>query len=408
VFLTFFRTGDFITLERAKLWAAALLIGFVLAVAGLFVTAHGLSDYHGRPLGTDFSDIYVAGQSALSGDAISPFNPERQRAHEQALFGKATPFYGWHYPPFFLLIAEPLAHLPYIPALIVWQLATLALYLGAIALILRKSAAPQLCWNRTWLLLALAFPAVFVNLTHGHNGFLTAALVAGALALLDDRPILAGILFGLLAYKPQFGLLIPIALLAEMRWRTIAAAALTVAVLAATVTVLFGAGVWHAFLESTAFTRSVVLEDGGAGFFKIQSVFAWVRMWGGPVPLAYLAQGVVTLTMAAAVFGVWRSDASREIKGALLCIAALLATPYSLDYDMMVLAPAIALMIADGVARGIAPYQKAVIAGLWLIPFVARPFAGATSIPLGVPMMLAAAVYLAAPILLHRPRLHTA
>jgi hypothetical protein len=406
--LEFFRSGDFVTLARARLWAVALLIGFAAAIAALFFTAHGLSDYQGRPLGTDFSNIYVAGQSAHAGDAISPFDPARQYAHEQALFGKATPFYGWHYPPFFLLIAAPLARLSYIPALIVWQLATLALYLGAIALLLRNSAAPQLSRDRTWLLLALAFPAVFVNLTHGHNGFLTAALMAGALALLDSEPVVAGILFGLLAYKPQFGLLIPIALVASGRWRAIFAAAATVAALAALVTILFGAGVWQAFLDSTSFTRSAVLEDGGAGFFKIQSVFACVRMWGGAVPLAYAVQGAVTLALAVAVFFVWRSGAAREIRGALLCVAALLATPYSFDYDMMVLAPAIALMVSDGAARGFAPYEKMIVAGLWLVPFVARPLAAATFIPLGVPMMLAAAIYLSAPVLMHRPRLRAA
>ena len=60
--------------------------------------------------------------------------------------------------------------------------------------------------------LALAFPAVFVNLGHGHNGFLTAALIGFALLWLDRRPVVAGILFGLLAYKPQFGLMIPLVL----------------------------------------------------------------------------------------------------------------------------------------------------------------------------------------------------
>ncbi len=69
---------------------------------------------------------------------------------------------------------------------------------------------------------------------------------------------------------------------------------------------------------------------------------------------------------------------------------------------MMVLAPALALMIADGAARGFLPYQKWVIAGLWLVPFVARPLAAATFIPLGVPMMLAAAIYLSVPVLFRR------
>src|SRR5262249_8758004 len=155
----------------------ALLVAYVAAIGYLFATSHGLNDYDGRPLGTDFSNIYTAGLSALHGDPISPFDPARQYAHEQALFGRATLFYGWHYPPFFLLIAAPLAALPYIPSLIVWQLASFALYLGAIAWLLRQGPAPEIARDKLWILAAFAFPAVFVNLTHGHNGFLTAALL---------------------------------------------------------------------------------------------------------------------------------------------------------------------------------------------------------------------------------------
>ena len=138
-----------------------------------------------------------------------------------------------------------------------------------------------------WLLLALAYPAVFINLGQGHNGFLTAALIGAALCQLDRRPILAGILIGCLAYKPQFGLLIPLVLAVSGRWRTFAAAAVTVAVMAIAVTLAFGVEVWPAFLASTKFSRIVVLEQGGTGWYKIQSVFSWVRMWGGGIALAY-------------------------------------------------------------------------------------------------------------------------
>ena len=97
-------------------------------------------------------------------------------------------------------------------------------------------------------------------------------------------------LIGLLVYKPQFGLLIPLVLIVSGRWRTFTAAALTVVLLALAVTLAFGPEVWSAFLASTKFTRTVVLEQGGTGWHKIQSVFSVVRMWGGSVPLAYALQ----------------------------------------------------------------------------------------------------------------------
>ena len=242
--------------------------------------------------------------------------------------------------------------------------------------------------KRLSLLLTLAFPAVFVNLGHGHNGFLTAALMAAALIQLDRRPVLAGILFGCLAYKPQFGVLIPLVLIAGGYWRTAFAATITVVALALAVTLAFGVDVWTAFLASTKFTRIVVLEQGDTGWYKIQSVFSVVRMWGGSVPLAYALQTAVTLIVAATLALLWRSRAPFPLKAAALAIGTILATPYSLDYDLMLLAPAIAFLITDGLMRGFGPYEKTILALVWIVPLVARAVAQATLIPLAVPVML--------------------
>jgi hypothetical protein len=244
-------------------------------------------------------------------------------------------------------------------------------------------------YDPLWLLLAVAFPAVWVNIGHGQNGFLTAALLGGALVKLDRAPVIAGILFGLLAYKPQFGLMIPIVLAASERWRCFAAAAATVVVLAAATTLTFGPHVWLAFLDSTRFTRLVALEQGDTGWYKIQSVFAWARMWGAPIPFAYALQGALAVSLGAALIWLWRGPAAYPLKAAALCLTAILATPYTFDYDLVALAPAIAFLAADGVMRGFGPWEKTALAALWLTPLVARSVAQWTLIPLGVPAMLA-------------------
>jgi hypothetical protein len=235
---------------------------------------------------------------------------------------------------------------------------------------------------------------VFINLGQAHNGFLTAALFGAAIVQLDRCPWLAGILFGLLAYKPQFGVLIPLVLAASGRWRVIVNAAATVATLTAAVTFVFGLEVWTAFLESMPFTRNVVLEQGGTGWYKIQSLFSWVRMWGGSVELAYAMQGAMTLVIAVALIRLWRGRAAFPLKAAALAIGCLLATPYSLDYDLMLLAPAIAYLAVDGLARGFGGYDKTVLAGLWLCPLFARSLPQLTGLPLAVPLMALAFVLL--------------
>ena len=374
------RDGRFVTPDRVLAYPLLLLTAFIAGIAFLIATAHGLSDYAGRPLGTDFSNVYAAGIAALKGEPTTPFDIARQWQQEKAIFGPATPLYGWHYPPFFLLIAAPLAHLPYPWALALWQCSTLVLYLWAMAALIRKSAMPQWTSDYRWISLALGFTAVFVNLTHGHNGLLTAALFAGGLSLLDSRPLWAGLLFGLLAYKPQFGVMIPLALAAGGYWRSFAAAALTVLGLAVLVTAFFGTDVWAAFLASTHFTRTVILEQGSTGFEKIQTLFSQIRFLGGPVLLAYAAQGALFVLAAYMVVRQWRAPTSFEDRGTVLCLATLLGTPYMLDYDLMLLAPALLLTAAAGKRRGFQPFELSLLVFLWLMPLAARTLASATHI----------------------------
>ena len=390
-FIALLRTGGFLTRERVRLVAfgalAAALIGLVFLAAG----ANGPNDSYGRPLGTDFASFYAAGTLVRDGLAAQAFDQASHFAREQAIFGPATQYYAFQYPPVFLLVAGALAVLPYVPALIVWQVATLILYLLAMRSILAGSqgTAP----DRLWLLLALAFPAVFINLGHGQNGFLTVALFAGALALLDRRPLIVGLLIGLMIYKPQFGLMIPLVLIATGRWRVILAAAATVVALLLATFVAFGPDVWPAFLASMTFTRTVLLEQGDVGFFKMQSVFAWVRLWGGGVALAYVIQSLVTLSVAGALVWFWRSSARMPLKAAALLIVTLLATPFCLDYDLMLLAPAIAFLAIDGQRDGFCAWHKLVLAALWLVPLIARLVAEAVSVPLAAPVMILAFIF---------------
>ena len=133
------RSGVWLTRQRMRLVAVALLFASVAGLLYLGVTSNGLIDRQGRPLGTDFSNVYAAGTYVRDGDPEAPFDPVRQHAREQRIFGEATPFYGWHYPPFFLFVAAALALMPYGVALAVWQTVTLGLYLLAIRAILAPS-----------------------------------------------------------------------------------------------------------------------------------------------------------------------------------------------------------------------------------------------------------------------------
>jgi glycosyl transferase family 87 len=374
------RSGQWLTAARARGYSLILLGLCVIAMAGWIAISDGLIDRNGKPLGTDFSDVYAAGSLTWQGRPAEAYQPALQHAAEKAIFGgREVPFYGWHYPPFFFAVAFVVAAVPYAWGLAIWLATSFAAYLAAIRAIL---PGPQT------LLVAAAFPAVFINIGHGQNGFLTAALLGGALHWLDRRPWLAGVLIGLLAYKPQFGVLIPVALIASGRWNTIGGAIATVAALVAVSWATLGAGVWHAFADSMNFTQTVVLEQGNTGWEKIQSIFSAARMWGANVPTAYAVQGALLVTLVVTIAWLWHSDAAFELKASALATGSLLATPYVLDYDLVVLAVAIAFFARHGQRHGFRAFEISLLAAAWTTPLLARGIAGSTGIPLGLMSVL--------------------
>ena len=380
------RSGDWLTDARMRGYSLILLAICTLALVGWIAASDGLIDRNSKPIGTDFSNVYAAGTLIWQGRPAEAYEPARQHAAEKAVFGgREVPFYGWLYPPFFFVVAFLVASLPYAWGLAIWLAASFAAYLAAM-----RAIAPR----PETLLIAAAFPAVFINIGHGQNGFLTAALLGGALHWLDRRPWLAGVLIGLLAYKPQFGVLIPVALLAGGRWNTIGAAAATVAALVAVSFVTLGGGVWHAFADSMTFTQTVVLEPGGIGWEKIQSAFSAMRMWGAGVRSAYAIQIALALMLAASLAWLWQSNAVFELKASALATASLLATPYVLDYDLVVLAVAIVFFVRHGMNRGFHDYEISLLAAAWVMPLLSRAIAGVTGIPIGLLVLLGLYVFI--------------
>jgi alpha-1,2-mannosyltransferase len=339
------------------LYAAVILI--VLALSPHFI------DPIGRPVGTDFVCFWTTGKLVLEGHAADNYDSERHFAAEkQALpMQRQTPFLPWFYPPTFLIVTAALALMPYGLALGVWIAATLPVYLVSIRAILPG-------WTAT--MAALAFPAVLLNLAHGQNGFLTTGLLGGALLLLDRRPWISGALFGLLAFKPQFGVLVPLALLAGGYWRTICAAVFTVAATVAGSLAMWGTDPWRGFFDAIHSVSSYGLAQGSDGLEKLQSVFAGVRMLGGGTELAWLAQTAFALMSAAAVVWIWRRPASPALRFAALCTASLMVSPYLFDYDLTILALPIAWLVSQGLSEGFLPWEKTILFATWLMPLLSR------------------------------------
>lgn len=373
-------TGAWVTAERIRVYAWILIIFWGLAIIGLVATSSAGLDAWGRPLGTDFANVWSAGLMVLDGQALGVYDPpSHYLAQKNAFENSEVPYYGWHYPPFFLMIAAALALLPYGGAVVAWMAVTLPCYV----MVLRRIQP-----GRLTLLAAIAFPGAIVNLLHGQNGFISAALMGLGLILLNRRPVLAGTMFGLLSYKPQFGLLIPLVLIATGRWKVFASACVTLCMLIAVSSAVFGLDIWQAFYANTQFTREVVLQAGAMGWEKQQSLFAAARAFGASLGWAYGLQGGLALVVVGCVFWLWRGRADVAVKSAGLVVGALLVTPYVMDYDMVMLALCIAWLTSHGLRSEFLDWEKTVLAAVWMVPLFARVVAHVAYVPLGLMVMM--------------------
>jgi len=347
----------------------ALIVAHAVYLAASFWQGSWLIAHDGGGEPSDFVNVWAAGKLVWQGHAASAYDwPVHKVVEVLAVGHPFDGYFGWHYPPMFLFVAAPLALIPYIPAYVLWLAATFPAYLLTMRAIIGERAG---------YLLAAAFPAILSNFIVGQNGFLSAALLGGTVLFIERRPVLAGILLGLLTYKPHLGLLFPVALIAGGHWRAFMTAAVTGAAIALASLFAFGTDTWQAFFGNIGHTSQAFLSDGWADFAKLQTMFGLARMLGVPEPLAWALQGAVALASAGAIAVLWRSRADFAIKAAALACGVLLATPYLYLYDLVVLAVPLAFLFRLGRARGFLPYELAGIGVACLLvlifPFVKAP-----------------------------------
>jgi hypothetical protein len=302
----------------------------------MFASHNWISAANGRPLITDFLVFRVSGGLALHGKAVDAYNPYVEHVAQVAACGhEFSRYLYWHYPPTFFFVAAALALIPYLPAFLGWLAATLLAYGAAL------SAAAK---TRIAFLVGCGAPAVFINALSGQNGCLTAALMTAVLLCLEERPLLGGVFVGLLAYKPQFGLLMPVALAAGGYWRTLFAAAVTLAVSMAASALAFGDQTLVAFLRDLPHASSVALVNGANGWNNLQSVYGLVRYLGFDNKLAWMAQTGLILSAAFGLIWLWRQPLPFALKAAALALSSLLASPYLYIYDFVLLSVPVALV----------------------------------------------------------------
>lgn len=342
-----------------------VLIAAAIAMFMWILSGHNGNDPAGRTIGGDFIGFWTAAWAALHGQSAGVYSLHRLWVLERALFHREdNGTYAFLYPPTLLLIIAPLAFLPYLVAFTGWLVVGLASYLSALWRILP---------DRLTLLAGLGFPALLLVLDHGQTTAIVVALLIWALIMLPRDPALAGVLIGVMAFKPQLGLLVPIALLAGGYRRTVLTAAATLTGMVALSILVFGPHVWRDFFAISGFDREILNQGGGLSpYYRMQSVFSALRLLGAPLAVAYTVQVIVSAVAAWCVFWTWRKPVEQGLKNALLCAAIPLSVPYLMDYDLLVLAPAIAWLASAMLRNGSRPWERFVLISAFVLPIYAQ------------------------------------
>jgi arabinofuranan 3-O-arabinosyltransferase len=367
---------------RLCAYGCAITTVYVALYLGLYRSGAWLVNSGGTPVYTDFTRFWFAGLQALRGEIPSVYDPiEFMRVQDMLVGTGHSVFSNWPYPPTFFLILAPLATLPYVAAFLTSGVVTLLGCIVVVYFIVRQPPA---------IALVLASPFTVWNLTGGQNGLLTASLLGASLLLLERRPVLAGLFIGCLSYKPQFGILLPVALAASNQWRAFASATATTVLLVGASIAAFGAGAWLAFpRELLAQNSAILLFDSDKAPIPnlgLQTIYGLIRALHLGAPMAWLAQGAAAAGIVVIVWLVWRSPVRYSLKAATLSAAILLATPYAYAYDMAVTAISLAFLATDQLSRGLLRGEQTTMIALFAASVVILVSFG--SAPLGPVVMM--------------------
>jgi len=358
--------------RRTRLVCAAIVTIYALLLAAVF--------YH-TAFGTracDFVQFWAAAVLAREGRPAAPYDVESFHAFENRVIGRDVPNIVWRYPPSLLVLVFPLSFMPYSAAFIVWTLLGLGLFALAVRRLTTHPLAP-------WL--ALAFPATYLNAAYGQNGLFTASFIIGGLALLETSPLAAGMILGLVTFKPHLAVLVPLALLVGRRFHALAGFAASSAVLMVTSVAAFGTEPWRAFFElATTGQELVFLCD--TNFHAMVTVWASVYMATSERFAAGAAQAVVSVVVVTATLAAWYGNSPTRLRFGFLAIACLLATPYAFVYDLAIVTVAMVVMWDEARRTGWLPGEFAAVSLNWaLLPFLPS-LAYGTRVSLASPLLV--------------------
>jgi hypothetical protein len=361
--------------------AAGFMVGLqALILAFLIAGTHGWL-VKVPPNTVDYASFYAAGALADAGRPLDAYDDAALQAAEERATEPGVKHEYFFNPPTFLLVMAPLARLPYLLSFCLFELLT-----GLFWLTLGTRVAGG---GRAACLALMAVPSFWWVLGEGQNSFLSAGLMAAGMLALPKRPGLAGVAFGALCYKPQLGLMIPVALLAARQWRALCTAAATVAASVGAVTLLCGIGIWRAFLAMAQNSVGGAIDSGKvlfAGRVDPTGAAQFIGFSPAPARLIWVAGLLVSIGCVAWLWRRAGTDAGRrDAACAGLAASVLVATPFALFYDLVMASLAAAWLVRAGRRDGFLAGERFLFGGLMLANLLsAHAVVAAVHVPFGL------------------------
>jgi alpha-1,2-mannosyltransferase len=187
-------------------------------------------------VGTDFIAFYTAGVFVRDGNSRSLYDLHAIAQYQHALAHQNGDDLGqaigpWWNPPYYAWLFVPLAKFAYPTALKLWLAINLLCAASAVAILVfwikRASGSGPATWALVPVLIALSTPFM-QSLTHAQSTCTSLLLLTlVVVAWRKERPLLAGLILGMLGYKPQLVTLVAVVMTICLGWRVLIGLAMT-------------------------------------------------------------------------------------------------------------------------------------------------------------------------------------
>lgn len=355
----------FLVQNRLAFYSIIFFLLYVVITLSTVSSQINSEEKESSPIGIDYMVLYTAGQTALEGNAENIYDVPAQQAIIEDMLGTEMPKdVQWFYPPTFLLaIVSLFSALPFYLSLVLWLMCTLAMAVFSSYMLVPK--------YKNLAFLTLGFPAVMYNFRWGQNSFLSTSLLGLGIAFMQSNPVLAGLMFGLMTYKPQLACFPFLILLLTKEWKVLRWSVFFSLLTVLISIILFGKNVWFAFLyhffnKTSALLTTIWIKTAG-----IQpTLYTTLRLFGINGLLLKLLIALTGILVTILIMIIWKRTNRLSLRGSAMILGIFAFMPYFIQYDLMLLSIPFVLLVYDFMENGCQKYEVVVLASLWLMPLI--------------------------------------